>query len=74
MIVKLQRPLYAFGKNAKSARRSVIMYNRDKSVERLVDYSPALKALFGGKYKIYADVKINGDEIGVNGLVEDPGW
>lgn len=69
MIVKIQKPLQM---NMVDTKAFVCNENREYKF-----FTPMTKELdehFGYKYKIFADVKVSGDNMKINKILPDQGW
>lgn len=54
MIVKIQRPLYSSYNGRKPSVVQVLIYNKDRSVERLETFTKKWEEWFGDELKRYA--------------------
>ncbi len=67
MIVKVQRPIYP-------ADAPCLVYDKYRRFHAQVPMTPALRKLFGERFKIFCDVERKDDGLVFTKVVPDPGW
>ena len=68
MIVKVQRPLFTTGEP------QVLIYNRNRTIERLAPFTPAWRLWFGNELKRYARAHFDKTILVIDGIVADRAW
>lgn len=69
MIVKIQRPL-----ESSQETPPALVYNQDKTYKAFVPFDEGLRALMGDDLKIYAEVEIEEEGIGIVRIISPQAW
>jgi hypothetical protein len=70
MIVKLQKPLVWPAEE----QPTVLVYNRDRSIEIQIPYTEKWSAWFGSRLKRYAQTYYRNNELVIGRVVADQNW
>ncbi len=69
MIVKIQRPLSSNEDNPPA-----LIYDKDKTVEIFVDFTPELREVLKDKVKVYCEAEMSHGEIVLTRVINDQPW
>lgn len=69
MIVKVQRPL-----SASEESPPALIYDKERTIEIFVDFTPELREVLKGKSKVYCEAEMSQGEIVLTKVINDQPW